>query len=196
MTQHYDVSKDLREATAMAAGLERYLRGDQLYGSVGGGLSFQRMPALTVGALQLRLRRLGLLAQAADQRERLVALAAQCDAIRAEWPLHYERKLLREAHSRLDLLQGYLQDMVGNPAQAARNWQPELLRRSIVEELRRVLARAGKVDAQLEAKVRRGDGLLTLIGDEPCDFQWDAQLLPVYPAPDFAWLYQRPRARG
>ena len=180
----------------MVAGLERYLRGNQLYGSVGGGLSFQRMPALTVGALELRLRRLGLLAQAADQRQKLEALAAQRDAVRAEWPLHYRRKLLWEANSRLDTLQNYLHDMAGNPAQAARNWQPELLRRSIVEELRRVMTQLELVDAALDVKVRSSDGLLTLIADEPCDFQWDSQLQPVYPAPDFPWLYSRPRLRN
>ena len=149
--------------------------------------------ALTVGALELRLRRLGLLTQAADQRERLAGLAAQRDAVRAEWPLHYRRKLLWEANSRLDTLQRYLGDMAGNPTQAARNWQPELLRRSIVEELRRVMAQLDLVDAALDAKVRASDGLLTLIADEPCAFQWDAQLQPVYSAPDFPWLYHRPR---
>ena len=180
----------------MVAGLERYLRGNQLYGSVGGGLSFQRMPALTVGALELRLRRLGQLTQAADQRVQLDRLAAQRDAVRNEWPLHYQRKLLWEAGSRLDTLQNYLRDLAGNPSQAARNWQPELLRRSIVEELRRVMTQLQLVDAALDAKVRASDGLLTLIADEPCDFQWDAQLQPVYPAPDFPWLYSRPRLRN
>lgn len=195
MTRQYDLERDLREAAAMIAGLEAYLRGDRLYGSVGGGFSFQRMPALTVGALELRLRRLQLLAPD-DLRSRVAELQQQRDAIHAEWPLHYRRKLLREAHSRLDTMRRYLQDVAGNPAQAARNWQPELLRRSIVEELRQALAREGIVDESLEAKLRQGDALLPAIADEPCDFLWDPQLQPVYPQPEFPWLYQRPATRG
>ncbi len=189
MTRQYDLEKDLREAEAMVAGLENYLRSEPLYGSVGGGFSFQRMPALTVGALELRLRRLGLLAS-----DRARALQAQRDAVHEEWPLHYRRKLEREAHSRLDTMGRYLQDMAGEPAQAARNWQPELLRRSIVEELRRVMARAGRHEETLEAKARWTDALLLTIADEPCDFLWDPQLEAVYPPADFPWLYRRPRA--
>lgn len=189
MSQQYELQRDLREAEAMVAGLENYLRGERLYGSVGGGFSFGRMPALTVGALELRLRRLALLAG-----ERAADLQARRDAVRGEWPLHYRRKALREAHSRLDTMGRYLQDMGGDPLQAARNWQPELLRRSIVEELRRALLDDGHDDAALEAKARQIDALLAAIADDPCDFLWDAQLLPVYPAADFPWLYRRPRA--
>lgn len=189
MTGQYDLEKDLREAEAMVAGLENYLRGASLYGSVG-GFGFQRMPALTVGALEMRLRRLGRLAGA-----RVAGLQAQRDAVREEWPLHYRRKLEREAHSRLDTMGRYLQDMAGEPAQAARNWQPELLRRSIVEELRRVMARAKRQDETLETKTRRIDALLLMIADEPCDFLWDAQLEAIYPRADFPWLYRRPGAR-
>ena len=188
MTRQYDLQRDLREAQAMVAGLENYLRGEQLYGSVD-GFGFRRMPALTVGALELRLRRLGQLAG-----DRVGGLQAQRDAIREEWPLHYRRKGLREAHSRLDTMRRYLQDMGGDPAQAWRNWQPELLRRSIVEELRRTLLNDGRDDAALEAKRRQIDALLPAIADEPCDFLWDPQLLPVYPAADFPWLYRRPQA--
>ncbi len=195
MTRHYDLQRDLREAEAMAAGLEGYLRGTRLYGSVGGGFSFQRMPALTVGALELRCRRLALLARDETTRARSAGLTAQCEALREEWPLHYRRKLLREVHARLDTMRRYLQDMAGDPGRALRNWQPELLRRSIVEELRRLMARLELADAALELKVRQGDGLLLTIADEPCAFQWDARLQPVYPAPDFPWLYRRPRLR-
>ncbi len=190
MTGQYDLERDLREAEAMVAGLENYLRGNALYGSVGGGFSFQRMPALTVGALELRLRRLGQLAGA-----RVAGLQARRDAVREEWPLHYRRKVEREAHSRLDTMGRYLQDMAGEPSQAGRNWQPELLRRSIVEELRRVMARAQRQDETLEAKARRIDALLLAIADEPCGFLWDAQLETIYPRADFPWLYRRPRAR-
>ncbi|MCY4526097.1 MAG: hypothetical protein OXB89_05765 [Anaerolineaceae bacterium] len=193
MTRQYDLKKDLREAEAMVAGLENYLRGDPLYGSVGGGFSFQHMPALTVGALELRRRRLGQLAGDA-LRQRVDAVQAQREAVCEAWPLHYRRKLEREAHSRLDTTGRYLQDMAGEPAQATRNWQPELLRRSIVEELHQVMARAGRHDETLEAKARRIDALLLTIADEPCDFLWDPQLEAVYPPADFPWLYRRPRA--
>ena len=193
MTQQYELERDLREAEAMGAGLARYVRGERLYGSVGGGFSFQGMPALTVGGLALRRRRLGLLAQGTGQRRRLAALEERCEEAREAWPRHYRDKMLREANSRLDTLRRYLQDEAGSSATAGRNWPPELLRRSIVEELRRALAREGVVDAALEAKTRLGDGLLMAIGDERCEFQWDAQLEAVYPEADYPWLYRRPR---
>jgi hypothetical protein len=66
-----DLERDLNEARDMANGLADYVRGDQLYGSVGGGLfGSGNKPALTVGALLLRLRRLRQPCQADHRRER------------------------------------------------------------------------------------------------------------------------------
>ena len=44
----YSIEQDLREAGAMVEGLDRYIKGDQLYGTTGsGGASVSRTASVT-----------------------------------------------------------------------------------------------------------------------------------------------------
>lgn len=190
MAQYYDLAQDLREAVTMLENLAAYLRGSELYGSATGGFfNFGNMPSLTVGALVMRLRRLKALhiQLSQEQRSTLDALLKQHEAIRKEWRSHYEKKVLREANSRLDSIQQYFQD--DNRSAYA----PELLRRTIVQELLGVMNELGLASKELDDKLRYIDNRLGGIALVHGDFAWDPILEPVYPKNEYWWLYRQPR---
>ncbi len=197
--QTYTIEQDLKEAEAMTKGLEDYLHGDELYGRVGGGGLFGggNMPSLTIGALLMRLRRLRLFRDqmAPAQQARLEAIEKQHHAIRQEWRVHYEQKLLREANSRLDAMRTFFQEIQESPASAAGNYKPEVQRRSIVQEILTEMDALDIQSADLDAKVRQIDSRLRAAAPEAASFLWAASLQPAYPQRDYWWLYTKPRER-
>jgi hypothetical protein len=196
MTEYYSVDQDLREAEAMTKGLENYLKGDTLYASAGGGIfSFGNMPNMTVGALLMRLRRLGVLRMQLNtqQREQLAELNRQHEETRDEFRAHYEKKMLWEANSRLDSIRQYFSD-AATPDGAASNYAPEQLRRTIVQELLVAMDELRIQSAEIDTKVNQIDSRLNGIATERSGFLWDAQLEPAYPQKDYWWLYRKPRA--
>lgn len=189
MAEHkYSIDRDLREAAAMADALVPYVYEDELYTKLGG-----HMPSLTLGALLLRLRRLGeLSAQMTDaQRLRWQKIRDRHDAVRAEWTQHYLGKLAREAESRLKNLDAYFEEFEDSPRSAANAYLPEALRRTIIQEILAVLPADVLREAGLEARVRKADSRLRRYV-EPAPFLWAPALEPVYPPDPFWWLYHRP----
>ena len=102
----YSIDNDLKEAQRMIEALEPYVYQDQLYMPISGGGIFSPMPALTIGAVLLRLRRLDALRgpMTDNQQTTLDALLDQNRKVWNEWRVHYEKKLAEEANSRLKLL--------------------------------------------------------------------------------------------
>lgn len=197
MAQDYSLETDLNEAEAMVKGFENYLKSGEVYGSVGGGFfGFGQMPSLTAGSLAMRLRRLEVLRAQLDdgQRARLDAATRQHEAICAEWTVHYERKLLREANSRLDTMRYYFSE-IGSGQDPVSAYKPEQLRRTIVQEILIVMNKRNMESADLNTKVHYTDDRLQGVAVERTAFQWAAQLAPAYPEKDFWWLYRQPRAR-
>ncbi|MCU0512294.1 MAG: hypothetical protein MUE40_06960 [Anaerolineae bacterium] len=194
MPARYSPERDLLEARRMAEALADYVRGAALYGSAGGGFfGSGDLPPLTVGALLLRLRRLRALAHrlapaaAAD----LATAAGLCQQVAREWTLHYEAKMHQEALSRLEAMRPFLREAADHPRSARANYPPELLRRTIVQELLAALAAVGPLPADLRDKVQVTDaGLRGLV--TAAAFQWDSALEPVYPADVYWWLYHAP----
>mgnify|MGYP001279756330 CR=1 FL=1 len=192
--QTYSIDEDLKEARAMAQSLEDYVRGSELYGRAGGGFfSFSRMASLTVGALLMRLRRLRAFWEqlTPEQREILQAAENQHEQTRREWRRHYDEKMVREAHSRLDAMQHFFEECRDDPKLCARVYLPEALRRTIVQELWHAIDEAGIPNNDLAAKMRRVDASLRRYTQSD-DFLWDAQLQEVYPRDIYWWLYARP----
>jgi hypothetical protein len=198
--QTYSIDQDLKEAEAMVKGLENYLQGDELYGRVGGGGLFGggNMPSLTVGALLMRLRRLGLFRNemSPEQHARLDAIKNQFELIRKEWRAHYEAKLLREANSRLDAMRPYFQEIQDSPATAAGNYKPELLRRTVVQEILQEMESLGIHSADLDNKVRQMDSRLRSAAPQQSPFLWASSLQSAYPQREFWWLYSKPREKA
>jgi len=193
-TSPYDIDRDLREAKALADGLIPYLYESALYGSVRTGLfGGGNMPALTIGAVLLRLRRLRALADrlSAPQREQLSAIERTHDNARAEWRQHYGDKLNQEALSRLKAMATFFDECEETPRQCAGIYPPEVLRRTIVQEIKRALEESGTVSEELTKELRRVDGKLRRFA-QPAPFLWHPNLEAVYPPTEFWWLYAHP----
>lgn len=185
----YNVERDLEEARDMANGLEDYVRGDSVYGSVGGMFAGdQSLPSLTIGNLLLRLRRLNALASllSADQKAAFDAAKVEHDRVRKEWTVHYTQKASDEVHARLRSLSTFVGECEDAPEACADAYLPEALRRTVVQEI---------VDAVPEAAQRddlsKSDSALRGL-TESRDFLWDAALANIYPQSKFWWLYAQP----
>lgn len=194
MSTQYSLQKDLDEALKMARALEDYIRADQLYGSVGGGLfGGGSSPSLTIGALIMRLRRLEALQShlSAADRDKLGQAQSLHQMVRDEWNLHYEQKLLKEANSRLDAMRTFFRECQDNTRLCANIYKPEALRRTIVQEILDVMTAQSIASAELDDKVTMTDGQLRA-HFQPGDFLWDAVLQDIYPRDPFWWLWGEP----
>jgi hypothetical protein len=193
MSTKYKIQTDLEEAKAMAEGLEDYVRGNQLYGHTGGSF-FSRMPSLTVGALLMRLRRLDALRDLMEDRQ-YKALDSAIDLwvnVRQDWRLHYEGKMHYEIRSRLDSMKTFFRECDDSPTNCRSNYRPELLRRTIVQEIIRELDELGiELEDKTVKKLEMMDKKLRSVVRED-DFQWADGLQDNYPQAEFWWLYSKP----
>ncbi len=191
--QTYNAERDLTEARSMAEALDGYVRDDVLYAQVGGWLGGGKMPSLTIGALLLRLKRLQALRESLSpaQERQLDEIQARHDAVRREWRVHYDQKILREARSRLEAMRTFFEECDDDPRTCAPNYPPEMLRLTIAHQLAVDLAES-KADATgLDGLLRMADARVRSV-TEPADFQWAAPLRPAYPQDIYWWLYVRP----
>ncbi|MCA9902545.1 MAG: hypothetical protein KC547_01705 [Anaerolineae bacterium] len=189
-----NLARDLSEASEMAEMLPDYLIGDQLYSSMSGGIfGSGSKPALTLGALLLRLRRLRQLENHLSSEQQTVLAKAERDheQARREWHVHYEEKLVHEANSRLDAMRTFFDECVQNPRQCAGLYLPEAMRRTIVQEIALALAAENITSTELTTKMREIDGHLRR-HVRASEFIWANELAPVYPQETFWWLYSRP----
>lgn len=194
MTTNFNLEKDLNEASKMAAGLEEYVRQDELYGNIGGGFfGGSNMPKLTVGALLMRLRRLDALREqmTQDQQAKLDEAKAALAHVRKEWNLHYEEKVTREAKSRLDAMQSFFRECAESKSLCASIYKPEIMRRTIVQELLREMTAQNIQSKDVDERVKDVDGKLRghIV---KTDFQWSSELTTIYPRDEFWWLYGQP----
>lgn len=185
---NFTIERDLNEAQAMCKALIPYVYEDTLYGKLGGSL-----PSLTLGALLMRLRRLRFLRDkmSSAQLEKLAAAESQHKAVLNEWRLNYEKKLVREAISRLDAIKPYFDEWHDNARAAANAYLPEALRRTIVQEIIATLETLRVENDDLWVKQRKIDTDLRRLL-RPSEFIWAQALEPVYPAEVFWWLYHKP----
>lgn len=194
----YAVSQDLKEARAMVEALANYVRGTQLYGTVGTGGLFSggRMPALTVGALLMRLRRLHALDVSGklneSQQRELKVIDEKHAAVRKEWTFHYDQKMRKEVMSRLDAMKPFFEECAGNMKLCARVYGPEILRRTTVEELLIFMDEHNMDITEERKKARAIDGQLRRYVTTT-NFQWAHDLEPVYDRLKFWWMYAAPQ---
>jgi hypothetical protein len=190
----YDPNRDLREAKAMADALIPYVYEEPLYGTTRGGMfGSGNMPALTVGALLLRLRRLRALEASLtpQQLQQLSEVEQKHESVRKEWRNHYIEKLRREGESRLKAMDTFFEECTDDPSQCANVYLPEVLRRTIVQEVARELTAQNEADDALGTSMRRVDSKLRRF-TKPADFLWASGLQEVYSPDEFWWLYAAP----
>jgi hypothetical protein len=189
----YSVEQDLKEAQSMADALVPYVYQDQLYMPVSGGGMFSPMPAMTIGALLMRLRRLRALSGqlTPEQQARVSAVDEQNRKAWNEWRVHYENKIIEEANSRLKLLSTYVNECKEDSRACANNYPAEALRRTIVQEISEFMDVSGAHSAELDRNIKRVDSPLRGFA-RPSEFIWASVLEPVYPRDTFWWLYNKP----
>lgn len=192
MASEYTIQKDLKEAQAMVDGLADYVRGDELYGSTGGGF-FSKMPSLTVGALLMRLHRLHALQTKMkdSQQQTFSALYRQWETTRTEWRSHYEQKVMHEIESRVESMQGFFRECADSLQNCGSNYRPEIQKRTIIHQLIKEMDDLNLNDEDMQDLVTGMDGKLRSYFRADV-FQWDDTLKDVYPKSEYWWLYQRP----
>ena len=193
MSIKYNLKTDLEEAKAMAEGLADYVRGEQLYGHTGGSF-FSNMPRLTVGALLMRLRRLDNFRDLMEDRQykTLDQVVDQWQSVRNDWRLHYEQKMQHELNSRLDSMKTFFRECDESPVACRNNYRPELMRRTIVQEIIRELDDLNvELEDKSQTKIEMVDNKFRRIMRD-VEFQWAEGLEGSYPKDEFWWLYSRP----
>lgn len=196
MSSNYSIKSDLAELAQMSDKLREYILGAALYMPVSGGyVRGGGTPQLTIGAFLLRRRRLSLLQDELDAKQRglLDATLKQHDDIQREWRLHYEQKLEQEVHSRLKLMLAFFRECSESPRDCAAAYPVEAMRRTIVQEIMLAMDEFDYDQRELSPKVQHCDaGLRRYL--RPTVFIWSPLLEPVYPRAIFWWLYARPEA--
>lgn len=193
----YNIDRDLDEAKALADHLIPYVYENELYGSIGGMFGSGTMPRLTIGALLERLHRLHALeGQMSDaQKAQLSQIEQQKEKARSEWTIHYNDKLVQEAHSRLKMIERYFGDCEEDPRTCAPNYIPEANRRTIVENIVQELAHTGGSAAEVQSAAQKVDMRLRRYA-EPSEFIWASVLQTAYPQAEYWWLYAKPPRVG
>lgn len=185
-TLAYDLARDVTVVAAMAAHLTPYLYEDELYGPLAGDL-----PRLTVGGLLLRLHRLTRLTDSlsTEQQASVQAARANFEAERAQWAVHYEKKLVQELNARLRALEQFMAECTEKIRGCAASYPSQAEKRTIIAHLvaeataRDCLsdttpARLAQLDQRVRTLFESGDFLIN-----------DDRLQVVYPAEEFWWLY-------
>lgn len=196
MARQFSIEQDLKEIAKMGDALEKYIPSDELYMSVGGGFfSASSMPQLTTGAFLLRSRRLSHFRDdmTGVQQATLDKAIAQHDAVRKEWGVHYEKKVIREGLSRLKSMNEFFRECRDSMKLCANAYPTEALRRTIVQELLIAMDDYGYDNQEVVTQSHTTDGELRrwITADE---FIWDDKLQSVYSRNTFWWLYGQPDA--
>ena len=186
-----DAHTDWTIARCMTDELDAYLKSDVLYWAVAPNNPLgTKMPQLTIGGLLEALVRAEA-AQAdlaSDQQATLPAIRQQHDRIRADHPVAYANKALREFNSRLDAWNTYLDDAQRKPANVAAYYPHEVRARAKAQLLAQALGR--DLPAATRARLSRLDArLLPML--HPGAFVWDPRLQAAFPQDTCWWLYGR-----
>ncbi|MEO1287479.1 MAG: hypothetical protein AAFV93_06895 [Chloroflexota bacterium] len=191
MSSSYKFGQDINQATKMAEVLEDYVRGTQLYGYASG--LFSTMPSMTVGALIMRLRRLDILRHHLKdhQSKKLDKAIDRYMQVRTDWTYHYTEKMTEEAHSRIDAMKAFFYECNDNIRNCIGIYKPEMMRRTMVQELVREMQSLNISDAELHEKIEDTDSKLRRT-TEKATFQWAKVLKPAYNSDEFWWLYYSP----
>ncbi len=193
---HYSLNRDLEEARAMVEGLDDYVRGDVLYGSVQGEGMYSAdssMPSLTIGGLLLRLHRLHKLESqmSPEQKTSLTLIETEHERVRNEWSVHYIQKVSNESGARLRSLEAFFAECEDDSEACANAYLPEAQRRTILQEIVEGLTQYHMPDNGLDRSLKTHDAQLRRL-TEPSNFVWDAKLQPIYPQEKYWWLYVEP----
>lgn len=186
----YDPEADLKVLEAMVNGLNPYLYGDTLYGTLSPNL-----PKLTVGALLLRLYRLqGIKDQLSqNQRSRVDNVQQTFEKQRYEWLNHYKGKIEKELATRIRSVKAFLNDYADSPSRERENYLPAATERTILRHLQVEAQHLDLWTADFASELRLYDSRLRQSMSSEGKFMWGDLIKPLYPQEDFWWLYGYPK---
>jgi hypothetical protein len=186
-----DAPTDWTIARWMTDELAAYLKADVLYWTIASDNPLgTKMPQLTIGGLLEALARAEAAEAdlASDQQAALIAMRQQHDRIRADRPVAYASKAVREFNSRLDAWTTYLDDAQRKPVDVAAYYPHEVRTRAKAHLLTQALGR--DLPAANRARLSRLDArLLPML--QPGAFVWDERLKAAFPHDTCWWLYGR-----
>lgn len=187
--QNYNFDRDLYELTTMASSLEKYIQDDDVFHNPQG--MFSSMPPMTLGTFIMRLRRLSALQSELDvaSRTQLSHAVQEFEKVQRDWQEHYKQKLEQELRVRLDSIQTFFGELSDDPEKAVDDYYPELLARTVIEELLIQASDDMSVDANLLDEIHNIDEQWDSISHDSY-FHWDERLRPAYPQDNFWWLYR------
>lgn len=150
-----------------------------------------RMVQMSAGDLLTRLYRLeqerDLLTPA--QQTRVNDLGKQARATIYSLRTRFHELLKREIKARLDSLNWFLDDVIGDPKRARTEYPFEIRNRQRIELMVEELAE--DLTPELKNQISRIDDRIRLIV-QPAEFLWDKRLEPVFPRERFWYLYVSP----
>ncbi len=184
----YDYKIDLEIISSMVERLETYLRSDEVYGNQ--GMFIEGLPAITLGGLLIRIRRLNALRELMGKsgQQELDSAIAEHDAIYNEWRVHYEEKLRAELDSRIKRIQQFIDETKDNPQLSTLSFEPEQMRRTIIQEILYMMQRSDMEADATRNKLNDLDTELKQLVKE-AEFRWSPVLKTLYSPDEFWWLY-------
>lgn len=181
----FDLDHDVEILSAMASSLTPYLYENEMYGHLSG-----TMPRLTVGGLLLRLYRLNKLEDELDAEQQAqvqdahINFEAEC----SKWAVHYENKLQRELHMRLDALDRFLKECADDAQNCAAGYPTQAEKRTMIHHLYQEAAELNVLPHEAEQLLHQIDERLRRVF-QTGEFITDERLQAAYPADTFWWLY-------
>lgn len=181
----FDLDRDVEILSAMASSMTPYLYEDEMYGHLSGAL-----PKLTIGGLLLRLYRLSKLdhhlnaEQQAQVQDAHINFEAEC----SKWAVHYENKLQRELHARMDALDRFLKECADDMQSCANGYPTQAEKRTMIYHLMQESAEQDVLPPETEMRLHQLDERLRRVFREG-EFITDERLKTVYPEDMFWWLY-------
>lgn len=150
-----------------------------------------RMVQMSAGDLLTRLYRLeqerDLLTPA--QQTRVNDLGKQARATIYSLRTRFHELLKREIKARLDSLNWFLDDVIGDPKRVRTEYPFEIRNRQRIELMVEELAE--DLTPELKNQISRIDDRIRLIV-QPAEFLWDKRLEPAFPRERFWYLYVSP----
>ena len=125
----------------------------------------------------------------AEQRSQVKDLALRAESTAYSLRTRFHELLQRELKTRIDSLNWFLDDVMGDPKRARADYPYEIRNRQRIDAIAAELG--DDLAPALKSELRRVDDRIRLIV-RPSDFVWDASLAPIFPRDRFWYLYTTP----
>jgi len=124
-----------------------------------------------------------------DHRSRIKDLSLTARSTIYSLRTRFHDLLQREIKTRLDSLNWFLDDVMGDPKRARVEYPYEIRNRQRIQLMAEELAE--NLPPELKQQIARTDDRIRLIA-KPAGFLWDSQLEPIFPRERFWYIYVSP----